>query len=415
MNEWKEVKFEDYIKFSNEKIEADKVSLDRYVSTENLLPDLGGVELAKKLPNQTKFNYFEKKDVLFSNIRTYFKKVWQAKFDGGCSNDVLVFRTNEKEILDQEFLYYIISNETFINYTSVTAKGTKMPRGDKEAIKKYCFLLPPIEEQHEIAKTLSLLDSKITLLRQQNQTLEELAQTLFKRWFVDFEFPYDAQGKPNENGEGYKSSGGKMVSSELGEIPEGWKVKQLQELISVKRGGSPRPIKNYIVEKGYPWVKISDATATESPYLMKTKEFIKEEGLKKTVYLNKGSLILSNSATPGVPKFLEIDACIHDGWLYFPKVSVITQNYMYLLFLHLKKIIVQQGSGSVFTNLKTDILKEQILPIAPSSIIKSFDNIIDSYFLKIKNNAIEIQSLTQLRDTLLPKLMNGELKIKVKE
>ncbi|GAF05324.1 GIY-YIG nuclease family protein [Saccharicrinis fermentans] len=204
---------------------------------------------------------------------------------------------------------------------------------------------------------------------------------------------------------------GKMVESELGEIPEGWKCNELQELVTVKRGGSPRPIQDFLVKEGLPWVKISDATATSSPFLMSTKEFIKEEGLSKTVYLKKGSLILSNSATPGLPKFLELDACIHDGWLYFPKISVITQNYMYLLFLHLKKHIVQQGSGSVFTNLKTDILKEQLLPVATTEIIKSFDSLIDSYFNKIRNNTNEIQTLTQLRDTLLPKLMSGELRV----
>lgn len=84
---------------------------------------------------------------------------------------------------------------------------------------------------------------------------------------------------------------------------------------------------------------------------------------------------------------------------------------MYLLFLHLKKHIVQQGSGSVFTNLKTDILKEQLLPVATTEIIKSFDSLIDSYFNKIRNNTNEIQTLTQLRDTLLPKLMSGELRV----
>ena len=120
--------------------------------------------------------------------------------------------------------------------------------------------------------------------------------------------------------------------TELGEVPEDWKISTIGAVCEVRRGASPRPIQEFISPIGIPWVKISDATATCSPFLMNTKEFIKEEGLRNTVYLKKGSLILSNSATPGLPKFLELDACIHDGWLHFPSINVVTQNYLYLLF-----------------------------------------------------------------------------------
>ena len=95
-----------------------------------------------------------------------------------------------------------------------------------------CFTLSDVDDQKEIAKTINIYDQKITLLREQNQTLEELAQTLFKRWFVEFEFP-------NENGQPYKSSGGKMVESELGEIPEGWRVGIVEDLTINMASGEP--------------------------------------------------------------------------------------------------------------------------------------------------------------------------------
>ena len=261
--------------------------------------------------------------------------------------------------------------------------------------------LPPFPEQRAIATMLSSFDDKIELLQSQNQTLEAIAQALFKEWFVNFNFP-NAEGKP------YKKSGGKIVESELGAIPKDWEISKLKELIIIKRGGSPRPIQDFISEKGLRWLKISDASATVSPYIFKIKEHIKIEGLKKTVHLKAGSLVLSNSATPGIPKFLAVDSCIHDGWLFFPE-SKLSYNFLYLLFKEIKPKLIQQGSGSVFTNLKTDILKEYNFPIAQSGILKRFDKSIETVFNKIYNNAHQIQDLTILRDTIMPKLLNRDI------
>ena len=102
-------------------------------------------------------------------------------------------------------------------------------------------------------------------------------------------------------------------------MPEDWTLGILGDFVEIKRGGSPRPIQEYLAEDGFRWLKISDATGITSPYILDIKEHIKESGLKKTVFLNAGSLVLSNSATPGIPKILDVDSCIHDGWLYFPK------------------------------------------------------------------------------------------------
>ena len=202
-----------------------------------------------------------------------------------------------------------------------------------------------------------------------------------------------------------------MQDSELGELPMGWEVKPLGKYLVVKRGGSPRPIKDFIVPSGLPWVKIADATAQPSPFLFKTKEFIKTEGLKKTVLLKKGSLILSNSATPGLPKFLELDACIHDGWLHFPEKKLYSDVYLYHLFLELRTKLVAQGNGSVFTNLKTDILRNQVAVAPAKEIINKFDDSIVLIFEKLKASCEEINILSQLRDTLFPKLLSGELSV----
>lgn len=255
-------------------------------------------------------------------------------------------------------------------------------------------ILPPYSTQQKIANILSSLDDKIEVNRRINEQLEELAVALFKSWFVDFE--------PFKDGE--------FVESELGMIPKGWKVCELQELVNIKRGGSPRPIQNFLAETGYKWLKISDATSTSSPFIYEIKECIKEEGLSKTVFLKAGNLVLSNSATPGIPKFLGIDSCIHDGWLYFPKSSL-SNEFLYLLFKYKRNYLISQGNGSVFTNLKTDIVKMLQLAIPDDSIISSFDIVIKSIFENIKKNQQEIHHLTTLRDTLLPKLMSGEIDV----
>ena len=171
-----------------------------------------------------------------------------------------------------------------------------------------------IDEQMRIAEVLSSYDDLIENNQKQIKLLEEAAQRLYKEWFVDLRFP-GHETTPITNG-----------------IPEGWTETTIGEETEVKRGGSPRPIQEYLSNEGLNWLKISDATASSSPFIYQIKEKIKPEGLKKTVFMKAGTIILSNSATPGIPKILKIDTCIHDGWLYFPNLQL-SNEYMYHLFL----------------------------------------------------------------------------------
>lgn len=193
-------------------------------------------------------------------------------------------------------------------------------------------------------------------------------------------------------------------------MPEGWKVGKLGEFVEIKWGGSPRPIQKYLSDTGYRWLKISDVTSLSAPFVLNIAEHIKEEGLSKTVFLKAGSLVLSNSATPGIPKILDLDTCIHDGWLYFPK-SQLSNEYLYLLFREIRPQLVNLGNGSIFTNLKTDILKNFEISLPSTETLSKFQNIIKPIFEKVLATQREIKQLETLRDTLLPKLMNGEIKI----
>ncbi|WP_313206256.1 restriction endonuclease subunit S [Psychrobacter faecalis] len=429
-SDWKEVILDDVLMMSKAKIDSKDIDIESYVSTDNMLPDFGGVTAAEKLPSASKFTAYKAEDILFSNIRTYFRKLWIANKDGGCSNDVIVFKAREG--INPSFGFYSLMNEEFIQYTVQTSKGTKMPRGDKEAMKIYPLSLPPLSEQKAIAHILGSLDDKIELNRQMNETLEAMAQALFKSWFVDFDpvidnalaagnaIPDELLERAEQRQAIEKKDNSDIqnlfpnafeFTEEMGWIPKGWGVSKLGEYIEVKRGGSPRPIHDYLVPKGLPWVKISDATASNSRFLVETKQFIKPEGLNKTTLLKKGSLILSNSATPGLPKFLDLDACIHDGWLHFPKKKIFTDNYLYQLFLVVRQELLMQGNGSVFTNLKTDILKNHMVVVPNIDVLNYFDNWINSFHNKIHAVQIDVDNLSRIRDTLLPKLMSGELRI----
>ena len=344
-----------------------------------------------------------------------------------------------KDSLDESyFVYYLLSSLGLENMnTDAAVPGLNRDNAHRLEIK----IPNSIEKRINLVEPLIKLDQKIHLNNQINQTLESIAQAIFKSWFIDFD-PVRAkiaaklEGKNPELAAMCAISGkseaeleqmakedfaelqataalfpDELVESELGEVPKGWDATALRNFLEIKRGGSPRPIQNFMAPTGYPWVKIADATADPSPFLFKTKEFIIKEGLRKTVYLKKGSLILTNSATPGLPKFLELDACIHDGWLYFPQKKHFSDNYLYFLFLKLRTQLVAQGNGSVFTNLKTDILRNQVVLVPTKEVIEKFDFQVGKILEMMKTQCIQSSNLSDLRDTLLPKLLSGKVSV----
>lgn len=155
--------------YAKGKIAVEALTAHTYISTENMIPSKGGVVDASSLPSVSFTQQYIKGDVLVSNIRPYFKKIWHAKYDGGCSNDVLVFRA--KEGCDPTFLYYVLSNDAFFDYATATSKGTKMPRGDKKAIMQYDVPDLDLNTQNRIAKLLRSLDIRIETNRQINDNL----------------------------------------------------------------------------------------------------------------------------------------------------------------------------------------------------------------------------------------------------
>ena len=162
-------KLSDICDFRKGKVEVENLNAKNYISTENMLPNKCGITEASSLPTVSLTQEYNSGDVLVSNIRPYFKKIWQAQYDGGCSNDVLVFVP--KPNTDKDFLYYVLADDDFFTYSMATSKGTKMPRGDKISIMQYEVPLIDLQVQKKIASVLKVLDEKIELNNEINNNL----------------------------------------------------------------------------------------------------------------------------------------------------------------------------------------------------------------------------------------------------
>lgn len=365
MEDRKEYKLEEIITFKNGK---------KRNNTDGCFPIYGGNGILG-YSNETNYSNC----IIIGRVGVYCGSVFYEKKSCWVSDNAIAAIPNEN--CDTIFCYYLLS-QLQLNKRCI---GTGQPLLTQEILHRIEVTIPPLATQQKIAQILSSLDDKIELNNKINANLEQQAQALFKSWFVDFE-PFS------------------------GEMPAEWKVGKLGEFVEIKRGGSPRPIQNFMADEGLRWLKISDVTSLSAPFVLKIAEHIKEEGLSKTVFLKAGSLVLSNSATPGIPKIIDLDTCIHDGWLYFPK-SQLSNEYLYLLFKEIRPKLVSLGNGSIFTNLKTDILKNYEICLPPSDILNQFQSIVHPMFVKMLCTQREIKQIETIRDTLLPKLMNGEIEV----
>ena len=210
METWKYQILSDCASFVSER--TSDITFENYITTENMIENRGGVKIASSLPDAKSTSAYKPNDILLSNIRPYFCKIWLADKKGSCSNDVLVVRA--KNNIDSKFLYYVLSDQNFFNYDTMTSKGTKMPRGTQSAIMKYGVPDLPLPTQHRIASILSTYDALIQNYKRQIAALQSAASELYKEWFVRFRFP------------GYKNA--KFDNG----LPEGWKVERVKNCVN---------------------------------------------------------------------------------------------------------------------------------------------------------------------------------------
>jgi len=321
-----------------------------------------------------------------------------------------LMRPDPKKLDSRFLLFYYLGPEFQEVIRERTIHGSTVERLALIEFPLFPLRIPPLAEQKRIAHILGTLDDKIEVNRRMNATLEAMARALFKSWFVDFD-PVRAKaagqptGLPQPLADLFPEH---LEDSPLGHIPKGWEVKPLSDLCQLGRGASPRPINDYMNGE-VPWVKIADATAAGGPFLFETKEKVKKAGAERSVAVAPGDLILSNSATCGVPMFVELHGCIHDGWLYFKNLRSISKLYLFHVLIELAEHLVHIADGSVQKNLNTSLVGQQNVLVPPKAIVDAFDAQATVWFAKMRQNGLESRILATLRDTLLPKLLSGEL------
>jgi len=265
------------------------------------------------------------------------------------------------------------------------AIGGAQPLLTQTLLKELEINLPTLPEQKAIAAVLSAFDDKIELLREQNQTLETLAQTIFKEWFVHFNFP-------GKDGKHYRDNGGEMVDSELGEIPKGWRVGKLGNVLELLYG---KPLKTEDrTGSGFPVFGSNGVVGYHEKYLVEGPGII--VGRKGSM----GEVVWSNNC------FYPIDTTFYVSNLL--EMKGLFYHYFLLKRYDFEKI----GSDSAVPGLNRNAVYVIELVVPSLGVIEKFNTICKSIFKKLKNNTAQIQTLAKARDTLLPKLMSGETRVK---
>ncbi|WP_118816176.1 restriction endonuclease subunit S [Neisseria lactamica] len=388
--------------YINNKVDTNEISLSQYISTDNILQNKQGIECATSLPIQGgKVTAFKKGDILLANIRPYLKKIWYAQFDGGCSADVLAIRANAET--DSHFLFYALFRDDFFIHAMKGAKGTKMPRGDKAQIMEFKIPVFDLKTQQSIAAVLSALDKKIALNKQINARLEQMAKTLYDYWFVQFDFP-DANGKP------YKSSGGEMVFDETlkRKIPKGWKVKSLKDVL-VNRSDN---IKSEDLTSNMPYTPIDSLPMRKMTF----SDFQKIENARTSlirysfndiligamrVYFHRVCIAPFDGITRSTTIVLKPKKQNHLPFLYQLCNEEKTINFASKVSIGTQQPYVNWVNGLAeykFAMPNLELIERYSIKIMP---------LIKSVITREKQN----HHLTQLRDFLLPMLMNGQVSV----
>jgi type I restriction enzyme S subunit len=307
---------------------------------------------------------------------------------------------------NNEFLFYLLRN--YVDKITSRETGTVFGSINKKGIETLKLPFPSNSEQKAIANILSTLDEKIEANNKINKTLEKMAQTIFKHWFVDFEFP-------NENGEPYKSSGGEMVESELGMIPKGWEVRTIKEIAlngNVICGKTPSTKKKENYGRYMPFITIPDMH--NKVFVTVTERYLSKLGVESqnNKTLPPNSICVSCIATPGLVTLTTEKSQTNQQINSFQCKEGISYYYMYLNLSNRSEEIRTLGAGGSTTlNLnKTQFSKIKVI-IPPKDIMFKFHNKVTPMFELIKQKDFENITLSKIRDSILPKLMSGEIRV----
>lgn len=364
--------------YVKEKVKTETLDKKNYISTENMLSNKGGITLASSLPSTEYTSKYQAGDILISNIRPYFKKIWKAEYDGGCSNDVLVLRANDDCYID--FLYYALASDSFFDYATATAKGTKMPRGDKTAIMDFEVPYFDFKIQVHIAGILKSLDEKITLNNKINLNLYEMVSAYYSSLFRD----------------------SKCEMTTIGNYAE-----------RIYSGGTPSTSNPAYWNGVFGWFSSGE---TRNRFVIATEKTITQSGVdnSSTKLAAKHDIVIASAGqglTRGQTSMLLLDTYVNQSVIVIHADRKILPFLFWNLTGRYEELRAISDSSSIRGSLTTKMISAFEIPKVQENDLEKFSDFAWSIIPQIENNLMQNQRLAALRDVLLPKLMSGEIDV----
>ena len=356
--------------------------------SKNTLPYLTAEYLRYKTPNQ--FVDIEKEKKLPVCEKDDIILIWDGSQAGqvftgskGILASTMVKIIPNLDIVNKAYLYFFLT--TKFEYLNTQTTGSAIPHVNKNAFLNLPIPLPPLPEQKAIAEVLSSIDDKIELLHRQNKTLEEMAMTLFRQWFIE----------PTKDG-----------------LPEGWEEVKIGDVLEVVLGGTPSTRIAEYWNGDIPWINSGEINNFR---ITKATKYITVSVLRNsnTKLMPKGSTVLAiTGATLGKVSLLEIDTCANQSVIGIIPNDIFPKEYIYLWIKYKIDEIILNETGGAQPHINQNDVRNTVIIKPIKEYLNEKNQVLENIFLKITNNVFQIQTLEKLRDTLLPKLMSGEVRVK---
>lgn len=385
---WLELDLSEVAFYVKTKIEAETLNAENYISADNMIGNVGGITKSEYVPQNGKSSYFVRNDILVSNIRPYFKKMWFATFSGGCSNDVFILRVKDESV-DSKFLFYRLSSQDFFDFMMAGANGTKMPRGNKNAILNFKVTLPPLETQKKIASILSGYDDLIENNLKRIKILEEMAQQTYEEWFVRMRFP------------GHETT---EINEDTG-LPEGWKKVKLKNIADINKTN---------LKKGFSDnIKYIDIASVSPNQIGKLTEYDFEDAPGRARRVVKNGDIIWSCVRPNRRSHAliinpEQNLIASTGFCVISSVKVpFVYLYHSLITDEFVGYLTNLAGGAAYPAVSQNHFEDSDIILPTNKLLEEFDSKFGTSKYVINKLQNQNQRLREARDLLLPRLMMG--------
>ncbi len=320
-------------------------------------------------------------------------------------------------VLDNTFLKFLMQTEFIQSQLHGRETGTTVMGIKQRELRSITLVIPPFPEQCAIARILGALDDKIELNRRMNRTLESLAQSIFKSWFVDFD-PVVAKSVGRQpygmNAEMTALFPAKFIETQDGTIPDGWQIARMGELVTAVGGTTPSTGNSSFWEGGtIAWVTPRDMASLRDPVLFKTERKITEAGLQRisSGLLPVGTVLMSSRAPIGYLAISEIPVAINQGFIAMICNKGVPNHYVILWLDENMDTIISRANGTTFLEINKTVFRGIPVLRPPKVILDHFADFISKFYKQMTSNICQSDTLTSIRDTLLPKLLSGEIRL----